>query len=65
MKKLFSYIGLLSTIIISTIMSNQTISVVKNIDSLMSEIKEKQEKYNKQPEDALIKNNTIIFIFHH
>ena len=60
MKKIFSYIGLLTIITISIIMSNKTATVVKNIDSLMTEIKEKAEEYNIQPESAIIKNNTII-----
>lgn len=60
MKKLFSYIGFTTLISLSIIISKQTTTVVKNIDTIMTEIKTNQTKYEKQPEDAKIIGNTII-----
>lgn len=60
MKKIFSYIGAATIISLSIIISEKTVTVVKNIDTLMTEIKEKQEKYNKEPINAVIESNTII-----
>ena len=60
MKKLFSYIGFATLISLSIIISKQTTTVVKNIDTIMTEIKINQTKYEKQPEDAKIIGNTII-----
>lgn len=60
MKKLFSYIGFATLISLSIIISKQTTIVVKNIDTIMTEIKTNQVKYEKEPEDAKIIGNTII-----
>lgn len=60
MKKLFSYIGFATLISLSIIISKQTTIVVKNIDTIMTEIKTSQAKYEKEPEDAKIIGNTII-----
>ena len=60
MKKIFSFIGVATIISLSVIISEKTTTVVKNIDTLMTEIKEKQQEYTTQPINAFIKNNTII-----
>lgn len=60
MKKIFSYIGIATILSLSIIISERTTTVVKNIDTLMTEIKEKQLEYNKEPMNAIIEDNTII-----
>lgn len=60
MKKFLSYLGALSLIMISFIISEQTASVVKETDDIMTQIKEKSKNYEQQPIDAKIENNTII-----
>ena len=60
MKKLFSYIGFATLISLSIIISRQTTTVVKNIDTLMAEIKNNAKNYEKQPIDAKITENTMI-----
>lgn len=60
MKKIFSFIGFITIIYISFIISNKTATVVKDIDGLLAELKEIKIKYEKQPEDAIIQNNKMI-----
>ena len=60
MKKVFSFIGVATIISLSIIVSEKTSTVVKNIDNLMTEIKEKQQEYTVPPINATIENNTII-----
>ena len=60
MKKLFSYVGFATLISLSIIISKKTVTVVKNVDTLMTEIKTNEKKYEKQPIDAKIKEDTII-----
>ena len=60
MKKYFSFIGLITIILTSFILSKKTTLAVKEIDEIMIQIKENQEKYKQEPQDAKIKNNTII-----
>lgn len=60
MKKLFSIIGFVTILSLSFIISKQTETVVKNIDTIMTEIKENQNKYDINPIPAIIENDTII-----
>lgn len=60
MKKIFSLIGLATIISLSFIISEKTETVVKNVDTIMSELKENEKKYEKEPISATIKNDTII-----
>lgn len=60
MKKIFSYIGMFSLVFFSFFISDKTSTVVKDVDEIMIEIKEKKETYNKEPINAIINENTII-----
>lgn len=60
MKKIFSIIGFITIICMSYIISNKTTTVVKDIDTLLTELKSQSKKYEQQPINAKIKNNTII-----
>ena len=60
MRKTFSYLGVATLISLSLLISEQTTTVVKNIDKLMTEIKQNQETYEIKPQNAIIKENTII-----
>lgn len=60
MKKFLSLFGMLSLICLSFIISEKTAYVVKDVDEIMTEIKEKQEIYKQEPIEAKIENNTII-----
>lgn len=60
MKKIFSVFGMISLICLSFIISEKTAYVVKDIDEIMIEIKQNQEKYKQEPTNAKIINNTII-----
>lgn len=59
MKKFLSYLGALSLIMISFIISEQTVIVVKETDEIMTKIKEESQKYDQPSIDAKIENNTI------
>lgn len=59
MKKFLSYLGALSLIMISFIISEQTVIVVKETDEIMTKIKEENQKYDQPSIDAKIENNTI------
>ena len=60
MKKVFSLIGIATIISLSFILSEKTEMVLKNIDTIMSELKENQKKYETEPISAIIENDTII-----
>lgn len=60
MKKIIEYIGITTMICLSIIISEKTNIVVKEIDQIMIQIKENKEKQEIKPENAIIKNNTII-----
>lgn len=60
MKNIFSILGFITMIYISIIISKQTTAVVKDIDVLLTELKEKSIKYEQKPIDAEISENTII-----
>ena len=60
MKKILRYIGITTIISLSFIISEKTTTVVKDIDQIMTELKEQRKTYIKEPENAIIKDNTII-----
>lgn len=60
MKKLFQIIGILSLMGISFFYTEKTISVVKEYDDIMINIKNNQNKYKKEAENAIIIKDTII-----
>lgn len=60
MKKFFSYLGMLSLICFSFIISEKTALVVKDVDEIMTEIKEKEKKYKEESTNAIISDDTII-----
>lgn len=60
MKKILSFIGMISLITSSFIICEKTAIVVKETDNLMIEIKEKKKNYEKDPINAQINNNEII-----
>ena len=60
MKKLLSMIGLTTIITISFVISEKTITAVKNVDELMTEIKEKEQQYEIIPIEAEETDDTII-----
>ena len=60
MKKLLSYIGIVTMICLSIVISEKTTTVVKEIDQIMIQIRENKTKYEIEPINAIIKNNTIV-----
>lgn len=60
MKKIFEIIGLGTLICFSFFYTEKVGYVVKELDNLMIEIKDKSQKYELQPINAKIINNTII-----
>ena len=60
MKKFFGYIGLFSVVCFSFFMTNKTVDVAKNIDSIMIQIKDNMNDYKVFKSEALIDNDTII-----
>lgn len=60
MKKLFQIIGFISLIGFSFFYTEKTVSVVKEYDTIMIQIREIQNKYKKDSINATIRGNTII-----
>lgn len=60
MGKVFKTIGIIIIVFVSFIYSEKTVSVVKEYDSIMIELKEKAPSYNKDGIDAIIKDGSII-----
>lgn len=60
MKKLFESVGIFTIICLSFLYTEKTVSVVKQYDDIMIEIKEKNESYKTNYINATIKENTII-----
>lgn len=60
MKKLFQIIGVLSLMGISFFYTERTVSVVKEYDDIMIEIKNVKDKYKKEYINATINKDTII-----
>jgi len=60
MGKYFKALGILIILFISFIYTEKTISVVKEYDEIMIEIRKKAESFNKIGSNAIIKDNTMI-----
>lgn len=60
MKKFFQAIGIVSLLCFSFIYTEKTVTVVKEFDDIMVQIKEKNESYKISPIDAIITSDTII-----
>ncbi len=60
MKKFFQTIGIISLLCFSFIYTEKTVTVVKEFDDIMIQIKKKNETYKKEAIDAVINDNTII-----
>lgn len=60
MKRLFSLIGLISLACVSFFMTEKTTTVIKNVDDIMIEIKDKYKNYERESISAKIVNDTII-----
>jgi len=60
MKKVFQMIGLISLTCFSFFVTEQTATVVSDMDEIMIEIKNKKDDYKLDSIDAIIDNNTII-----
>ena len=60
MKKLFQIIGILSLMGFSFFYTEKTVSVVKEYDDIMIEIKNNQNKYKKKYINSIIEKDTII-----
>lgn len=60
MKKAFQMIGLISLTCFSFFVTEQTATVVNDMDEIMIEIKAKKDEYKLSSIDAIIEDNTII-----
>ena len=60
MRKFFRNLGIISLIFFSFYFTEKTVTVIKDADELMIEIKSKQDKYYVKPIDGIIKDNTFI-----
>ena len=60
MKKVFQMIGLISLTCFSFFVTEQTATVVSDMDEIMIEIKAKKDEYKTDSIDAIIEDNTII-----
>lgn len=60
MKKAFQMIGLISLSCFSFFVTEQTATVVSDMDEIMIEIKAKKDEYKTDSIDAIIEDNTII-----
>ena len=60
MGKIFEYVGLISLMCFSFIITEKTTIIAKNIDEIMINIKENYKKYEIKPVDAMIDNQNII-----
>lgn len=60
MKKFFSFLGLITLICFSFFYTAKTVSVVKEFDDIMIDIKNIKEDYYVEPVNATIKDNEII-----
>jgi len=60
MKKAFQMIGLISLTCFSFFVTEQTATVVSDMDEIMIEIKSKKDEYKTESIDAIIEDNTII-----
>lgn len=60
MKKVFEIIGLISLVCFSFFITEQTTTVVKNVDDIMVQIKQESDNYKIDSIDAIINEDTII-----
>jgi len=60
MKKAFQMIGLISLTCFSFFVTEQTVTVVNDMDEIMIEIKVKKNEYKTDSIDAIVNDNTII-----
>ena len=60
MRKIFEYIGLLTLMCFSFILTEKTRTIAKNVDSIMIDINNNYEKYKISPKNATIIGNKII-----
>jgi len=60
MKKLFEYIGLFSLVCFSFFLTNRTVDVAKNMDSIMLDIKDNKDDFKVFKQEPYIDYNTII-----
>lgn len=60
MKKLLESVGIFALLCVSFIYTEQTVTVVKEFDEIMIQIKDESEKSSIPSENALINKNTII-----
>lgn len=60
MKKFFEYLGLLTLTCFSFFYTEQTASVVKELDDIMINIKKEADSYSVEAHQAIINDNTII-----
>ena len=60
MSKYFEYIGLISLMIFSFMLTEKTTTIAHNIDEIMVTINDNYKKYNIDGENATIDKNTII-----
>lgn len=59
MKRFFEILGFLSLVCFSFFYTEKTIDVVKEVDDIMIELKEQEQKYNVEAENAIIDGNYI------
>ena len=59
MKKLFKYIGIISLVLASFIITEKTSMVIKETDDIMIKIKEEKNKFEQEPIDAKIEDKKI------
>lgn len=60
MKKIFEIIGLVSLICVSFFITEKTTLVFQNIDTIMTQIRENSINFNKESQDAIIIDDSII-----
>lgn len=60
LKKIFQAIGMISLICVSFMFTEKTVTMVKEADQIMIEIKKRNDELKVEPIDAIIKENTII-----
>ncbi len=60
MKKFFEYIGLICLVCFSFFLTDKTVTVVQDVDELMVQIKNHQEEYQQEGENATINGKYII-----
>ena len=60
MKRFFQAIGIISLLCFSFIYTEKTVTVVKEFDDIMVQIKEQNDSYKVEAIDATVTSNTII-----